>query len=101
MGDALSLFEQAGYVNLASSFIGESAYSFEFEGQFGALDHALASPELAAHVVDAAEWHINADEAPLHNYNLEYGRDPTLFDGSSPYRASDHDPLIIGIDPSE
>jgi predicted extracellular nuclease len=58
----------------------------------------MASPALAPHVVDATEWHINADEARAHDYNLEFGRKPDFFDGSSPYRASDHDPLIVGID---
>ena len=85
-------------VNLTDTFIGADAYSFEFDGQLGALDHALASPSLALQVVDAIEWHINADEAQLNNYNLEFGRDPTLFDPASPYRASDHDPLLIGLD---
>jgi predicted extracellular nuclease len=97
MGDALSQFETAGYINLASHFLGESAYSFEFRGQFGALDHAVASPSLAAHAMNVAEWHINADEADLHDYNLEFDRDPSLFDPTTPYRASDHDPLIIGL----
>lgn len=98
MGDALTLFANAGYVNVAQEHIGSSAYSFEFKGQFGGLDHALLSPSLAPRVVDAAEWHINADEAPLYDYNLEFGRDKTLFDPANPYRASDHDPLIIGFD---
>jgi len=44
------------------------------------------------------EWHINADEPRLLDYNLENGRDPNLFDGTTPYRASDHDPVVIGID---
>ena len=98
MGDAVMSFRNAGYINLADTYIGPAAYSFEFDGQLGALDHALATPSLALQVVDAIEWHINADEAQLNNYNLEFGRDPTLFDPTSPYRASDHDPLIIGID---
>ena len=98
MGDAAMSFKRAGYVNLTDTFIGADAYSFEFDGQLGALDHALASPSLALQVVDAIEWHINADEAQLNNYNLEFGRDPTLFDPASPYRASDHDPLLIGLD---
>ena len=97
-GDTMTRFETAGYTNLGASIIGDSAYSFEFRGQFGALDHAVATPGLAAQVVDAMEWHINADEAPLHDYNLEFGRDPDIFDPASPHRASDHDPLIIGID---
>lgn len=98
MGDAIARFETAGYANLAAGLIGPSAYSFEFNGQFGALDHALASPELAKKVVAVTEWHINADEARVHDYNLEFGRDPSLFNASEPYRSSDHDPLIIGID---
>lgn len=98
-GDALSRFESAGYVNLASRFPGTTGYSFEFDGQFGSLDHAMASPSFAEKVVDALEWRINADEPGIHDYNLEFGRDPSVFNGSEPYRASDHDPLIIGIDP--
>ena len=99
MGDAVMSFKSAGFVSvLPTHFIGADAYSFEFDGQLGALDHALASRSLAAKVVDAAEWHINADEARLNDYNLEFGRDPALFDPTNPYRASDHDPLIVGIE---
>ena len=54
---------------------------------------------MAAQVVDVVEWHINADEPELHDYNLEHGRDPALFDAATPYRASDHDPVVVGLDP--
>jgi predicted extracellular nuclease len=97
-GDAMTRFETAGYTNLGATMIGDTAYSFEFDGQFGTLDHAVASPALAAQAVGAVEWHINADEARLHDYNLEFGRDPGIFDPDSPHRASDHDPLIVGFD---
>ena len=97
-GDAMTRFEVAGYANLGATVIGDTAYSFEFDGQFGTLDHAVASPALAAQAVDAVEWHINADEARLQDYNLEFGRDPGIFNPDSPHRASDHDPLIVGFD---
>jgi predicted extracellular nuclease len=97
-GDAMTRFEIAGFANLGATIIGDTAYSFEFDGQFGALDHAVASPSLATQAVNAVEWHINADEARLHDYNLEFGRDPDIFDPDSPHRASDHDPLIVGFD---
>lgn len=45
-----------------------------------------------------AEWHINADEPPVLDYNLEFDRDAALFDGVSPFRASDHDAVIIGLE---
>ena len=69
-----------------------------FSGQSGALDHALATSSLAPQVAGAIEWHINADEAPVRDYNLDFGRDASLFDGTTPYRASDHDPTLVGLD---
>ncbi len=75
----------------------DDAYSFVFDAQAGALDHALATPSLVPQVIATMEWHINADEPALLDYNLEFGRDPELFDPDSPYRASDHDPVIIGL----
>jgi hypothetical protein len=96
--DPLQVFTQAGFVNLLEFGSDAEAYSYIFGSQSGALDHALASPSLSSQVAQTIEWHINADESPAHDYNLEYGRDPAVFDGSTPYRASDHDPIIIGLD---
>ena len=69
-----------------------------YDSQSGALDHALASASLAGQVAEAIEWHINADEPTALDYNLEFGRDPSLFDGTTPYRFSDHDPVLVGLD---
>ena len=96
--DAISTFRNAGYVDLAQVHLGMESYSFEFDAQSGALDHALASDNLAPQIKDVVEWHINADEPRVLNYDLESDRDPSLFDDALPYRASDHDPLIIGLD---
>ena len=38
------------------------------------------------------------DEPPLLDYNLDRDRDPATFDSTTPWRASDHDPVIIGLD---
>ena len=97
--DPVIAFENAGYTNLLDSMIGPGAYSFVFSGQAGTLDHAFASPALAGQVNGVAEWHINSDEPPVLDYNLEFGRDAGLFDATNPFRASDHDPVIIGLDP--
>ena len=96
--DPLAAFADAGFANLVENSDSQDAYSFVFDAQSGALDHALVSATLAPQVVAATEWHISADEAPIHDYNLEHGRDPAIFDGTTPYRASDHDPVIIGLD---
>ncbi len=96
--DPLTALTNAGLVNLLDG--ATEPYSFSFDAQAGALDHAVASASMAAQVVDVIEWHINADEPELHDYNLEFGRDPALFDASTPFRASDHDPVVVGLDPA-
>ena len=97
--DPLKALEAAGYTDLAEAFAdGETPYSYLFDGQLGTLDYGLANESLFSQVTGATEWHINADEADALDYNLDFGRNPDLFDGSNPFRNSDHDPLIIGLD---
>ncbi|MEL6556260.1 MAG: ExeM/NucH family extracellular endonuclease [Cyanobacteria bacterium J06621_11] len=96
--DPIVALEAAGYTDLAAEFLGEKTYSFVFNGQLGTLDYAMANESLRSQVTGATEWHINADEPDAIDYNLDFDRDPTLFDGRSPYRTSDHDPIVIGID---
>ena len=88
--------KSAGFTSLFD--VQSNPYSFIFDAQAGALDHAIASASLVPQVVDTIEWHINADEPALLDYNLEHGRDPALFDPDSPYRVSDHDPVVVGLD---
>ena len=99
--DPVTAFERAGYANLPGDVLGEKAYSFVYAGQAGALDHAFASPALAAQVAGIAEWHINADEPPVLDYNLDFGRDAGWFDAAIPFRTSDHDPVIVGLNPEQ
>jgi predicted extracellular nuclease len=87
MEDPLNAFKNAGLASLLESIT--DPYSFAFDAQVGALDHEVR---------ETMEWHINADEPQLLDYNLEHGRDASLFDPNSPYRVSDHDPIIIGLD---
>ncbi len=99
MEEPLTVMKEAGLSNLFEN--DTTAYSFVFDAMAGALDHAIASPSLVAQVKEIVQWHINSDEPPLLDYNLENDRDPSLFDANSPYRASDHDPVIIGLDLSD
>ena len=96
--DPITALKAAGYTNLAEAFLGDEAYSFVFDGQLGTLDYALANGALAGQVTGATEWHINADEPDAIDYNLDFGRNDALFNGQTPYRASDHDPILIGLD---
>ena len=104
MEDPLQALTEAGYVNLAIEANGGNpeVYSYTFMGEAGSLDHAFASPNLAAQVVDARSWAINADEIPAFNYtegNLMGGfvQKPASFYNADPFRSSDHDPLVIEL----
>ncbi len=98
--DPINVIRAAGYTDLLATFVGEDAYSYVFSGQSGYLDHGLASASLASQVKGATEWHINADEPRVLDYNFEFKtpRQQSQLYGAGPYRASDHDPLVIGID---
>jgi len=95
--DPVRTLEAAGFDNLLRRYAGDAAYTIVYRGQSGALDHALASATLKSQVERAAVWHINADEAPVLDYNLEFGRDAGLFDANAPWRTSDHDPVVVGL----
>ncbi len=96
--DPLAVLDAAGYTDLAQAFIGQEAYSYVFDGQIGTLDYALANDALLEDVVGVTEWHVNADEADALDYNLDFGRNPALFDASNPARNSDHDPVIVAFE---
>jgi len=91
--------KQAGYTDLANLFQGNAAYSYVFGGEFGYLDHALASASLVDKVVDTVEWHINADEPIVLDYNVEFksAQQQLDFYAADAYRMSDHDPVVIAL----
>lgn len=96
--DPIAELTTNGYTDLAINAFGAAgSYGFVFDGQKGTLDYALANTSLAGQVTGVTEWHINADEADAIDYNLDFGRNPGIFDGTVPYRASDHDPVIVGL----
>ena len=51
---------------------------------------------MAARITGAAHWHINADEPAVLDYNTEF-KAQDLY-SASPYRSSDHDPVLVGLD---
>jgi hypothetical protein len=100
MEDPIAMFKENNYTNLIEMFTGpEDGYSYVYYGQAGYLDHALANETLTAQVTGTAEWHINCDEPHVLDYNTEYRSDTQLIDlyADTAFRASDHDPVIIGL----
>ncbi|MEA3239231.1 MAG: hypothetical protein U9Q94_05570 [Candidatus Bipolaricaulota bacterium] len=83
-----------------SHFSKGAQYTYVYKAEAGALDHALASTTLLSQIKAAAVWHIDADEPSVLGYSSAYKSDGQveLLYRNDPYRASDHDSLIIGID---
>ncbi len=79
------------------------AYSYVFDGTAGRLDHGISSASLSSRVAGARYWHIDADESSAQDYNREFKQPacttcaPDPYDGMLPFRASDHDPAVIGL----
>jgi hypothetical protein len=106
-----------GYADMETVLHGTNAYSYQFDGELGHLDYAFANASLQAQITGADAWHINADEVPSFDYNDEI-RDTgeatqeekpdgsalvpprVVFQPATPYRASDHDPVIVGLFPT-
>ncbi len=93
--DPIATLTNGGLVNLFTP----SSYSYQFDGQWGALDYGLVTSSLAAQITGSAKFHNNSDEPVGLDYNTEFksANQINSFYASTPYRASDHDPLVIGL----
>ena len=65
-----------------------------FQGGSGSLDHVFASASMLPKVTGHTIWDINATESFAYEYDATY---EGLF-APYPYRASDHNPTVIGVD---
>jgi uncharacterized protein len=91
----------AGLVDLIGRF-NAFGYSYVFNGAAGRLDHALATASLSGKTSAATEWHINADEPSVIDYNTEFKQPACATCGpdyysATPFRSSDHDPVLVGL----
>ncbi|MET3635781.1 ExeM/NucH family extracellular endonuclease [Curtobacterium oceanosedimentum] len=94
--DPMVVLRDAGYTDLAPAE-DSSEYSYVFSGLSGSLDHVLASPAALAAVTGVDIWNINSTES----VGLEYSRHNVNVSDlyrDDVYRASDHDPILVGFD---
>ena len=94
--DPIETLTAGGLHNELGRFIGSDAYSYVFDGLSGYLDHGAGDLVRGRSQVGAAEWHINADEPSVIDYNTEFKPDDRYT--PTPYRSSDHDPVVLGVD---
>jgi predicted extracellular nuclease len=93
--DPMQVLYQHGFINQPSGDPRDTSY--EFDGMAGSLDHVLANAGAANLIAGRDVWQINAEESvgfeySRYNYNAELLYQPNQF------RASDHNPELVGLD---
>ena len=86
--DPLDVLRAAGLTEVYTP--GE--FSYVFDGASGSLDHVFATASMLPKVTGHTIWDINAVESAAYQYTGYEG----LF-APYPYRASDHNPTLIGV----
>jgi predicted extracellular nuclease len=101
--DPINVLTTGGMVNELERFVrpGGIVYSYVFDGMLGYLDHAMATASLDLQMAGATEWHNNADEPEVIDYNFTLGtskvlKPQDLYENNA-YRASDHDPVVVSL----
>jgi predicted extracellular nuclease len=97
MEDPIDTLVAGGLTDLAARFDDE-AYTLVFDGQLGTLDYALVTRSLLNQVAGLTIFHINVDEPDLLDYDMSFKlpAQDALYE-PLPYRVSDHDPIIVGL----
>ena len=92
--DPVQVIEDAGYVNVPRVLTEKDTY--QFGGLIGSLDHVFISEGSFGKVSGADIWNINSVESVAREYS-RFNYNVTDFYKADPYRASDHDPEIVGL----
>ncbi|HEX8329602.1 MAG TPA: ExeM/NucH family extracellular endonuclease [Hymenobacter sp.] len=86
--DPIDILRAAGLVPATPP----TSASYVFRGLTGSLDHAVVTSNLVG-FLDVQKWHINSAEPTV----LEYSSAGEATDIATPFRSSDHDPVLIGV----
>ncbi|TPW77616.1 ExeM/NucH family extracellular endonuclease [Schumannella soli] len=91
--DPIQAIVDGGYTDLGPL---SGKYSYSFSGQSGSLDHILTNAAGKASVTGTDIWNINSGQSIAYEYS-RYNYNATNFYTADQYRASDHDPVIVGL----
>lgn len=94
--DPMQVLYGEGYTNLGRDYEPE-VDTYTFDGLSGSLDHILANGAAADLVSDADVWSINSPEPIAYEYS-RYNYNVNQLYSDDHYRASDHDPIVVGLD---
>lgn len=91
--DPIKVITDAGFINQGAK---SGEYTYAYGGTVGSLDHVFASPEANSTVNDVDVWNVNSVEPVALEYS-RYNSNATNFYVADPFRSSDHDPVVLGL----
>ena len=97
--DPIQVLNAAGYTNLESTSDPHEE-TYNFDGQIGSLDHVFANAAALPEVAGVDVWTINAYESVYYEYS-RFNYNVTNLYNAGPFRSSDHNPEIVGINVAE
>lgn len=92
MEDPIQTIKDGGFTLVESK-----GHSYVYSGRVGSMDHAFVNPAAKSLVTGATVWEINAQEPVALEYS-RYNNNVTNFYSDDVYRASDHNPEVLGLD---
>ena len=91
--DPLKVLTDAGWAH--ESGHGDSSYVYS--GRSGSMDHVFANSAAHPLITEVKSWAVNAQESIAFEYSRANYNAYLAFEAGNPYRASDHNPEIIGL----
>lgn len=91
--DPLKVLTDAGWAH--ESGHGDSSYVYG--GRSGSMDHVFANSVAHPLITEVKSWAVNAQESIAFEYSRANYNAYLAFEADNPYRASDHNPEIIGL----
>ncbi|MEM8632553.1 MAG: ExeM/NucH family extracellular endonuclease [Pseudomonadota bacterium] len=103
--DPVKALLDAGYLNTVAEQSGTDEYGYVFAGEWGTLDYIMGIGDAfdgTEGSYTSAIWNANAPFPTVYGFDESFQPMPPgsqdLFDANDPFRASDHSPVLIGLD---
>ena len=91
--DPLKVLTDAGWTHES----GQGDSSYVYGGRSGSMDHVFANSAAHPLITEVKSWAVNAQESIAFEYSRANYNAYLAFEADNPYRASDHNPEIIGL----
>lgn len=91
--DPLAVLRNAGWNHESAG----THPSYVYQGRSGSLDHVFSNAAAHSRIAGIASWSLNAEESIAFEYSRANYNAFLAVETDNPYRSSDHNPEIVGL----